>query len=562
MIEKITPGPYRETNTEKTGPKRRKRSVIKKNNIDKFNSELVNNLEDELIVIDNDYRVIQANAAFLSNHKKGRRDVIGKHCYRATHGRRQPCGLPDCECPVSTVWETGRPARVTHRHTFGLEGDKNERYLDIIASPIRDSKGTIFAVAESMRDITETKQNERQNAEAYRNLLALNKIATAVSHSLDLDTVLASALEKTLEIMNRNTGGILLWNEERKKLCYRVHHSLSKDFVQSVCFLPGQGVVGRVLQTGRAILIDDISVDPRIAYPGLVASEGLRAFAAVPLKTDDRVLGVITIASHTPRKFSADDIQLLDSISSQIAIAVENAMLHQEMQRKEESRGELLSEIFSIQEEERKRIARELHDETSQSLASLAASLEAIAGSLPPEAGEAGSRIRKMEQVAINVLDEIHKLIYELRPSLLDDLGLVAATRWLAEKNLETGGTTIHFKTTGKARRLPSKLETTLFRVIQEAITNIARHAHASDVGITLQFRKYVIRAVIRDNGRGFNVEEAISSRDRPRGLGLLGMKERVGLMNGSMNIHSYPDKGTDIDIEIPIEVEAPHGQD
>ena len=102
-----------------------------------------------------------------------------------------------------------------------------------------------------MRDVTEAKRLEQQTAEAYRNLLALNKIATVVSRSLDLDTVLSSALDKALEIMNRNTGGILLWNEERQMFCYQVHHSLSKDFVQSVCFRPGEGIVGRVAQSGE-----------------------------------------------------------------------------------------------------------------------------------------------------------------------------------------------------------------------------------------------------------------------------------------------------------------------
>jgi PAS domain S-box-containing protein len=526
-----------------------------------FLKTVIDSLEDELVVIDRDYRIIQANEAVLSRHGRRRAGVIGKFCYEITHGRSELCHAPRDECPVHAVWQTGGAARLTHCHTYRIGGQKRERYLDIIASPVKDSQGNVTAVVELMRDVTDAREKELRNVEAYQNLVALNRIATAVSQSLNLDTVLQSALEKTLEVMNRHTGGILLWNEEKQMLCYRVHHSLSSNFVQTVCLPPGEGIVGRVFQSGKPILVDDISTDPRIAYPGLIATEGIRAFAAVPLRVKDKVLGVITIASHEVRKFSTEDIQFLESIASQIAIAVDNARLHEEVQRKDESRGELLGEIFSIQEEERRRIARELHDETSQSLASLAVSLEAIAGRLPAGAAEARARLKKMGQVVIGILDEVHKLIYELRPTLLDDLGLVAAVRWLAENNLGTAGVTVNFKAVGRVKRLPRQVETTLFRVIQEAVSNVARHAHASNADLSLHFKKSSIGVHVRDDGEGFNVEAAITSRDRPRGLGLLGMKERVELMNGALEIRSSGG-GTEINIEIPIKYEVPRGQD
>jgi len=217
-------------------------------------------------------------------------------------------------------------------------------------------------------------------------------------------------------------------------------------------------------------------------------------------------------------------------------------------------RGELLREIFSIQEEERKRIARELHDETTQTVASLAASLEAVAGSLPEEAAGAKSRLKKLQSISIGILDEVHKLIYELRPTLLDDLGLVAATRWLTEKNLKSAGLTVNFSVIGQERRLSTQLETTLFRVIQEAITNIARHSKAKRANIALHFTKRAIRVTVKDNGVGFDVEEAITSKARPRGLGLLGMRERAELFNGSFGIRSSEKKGTEIKIRIPTE--------
>ncbi len=515
---------------------------------------VIDSLEDELMVIDRDYHIIEANNAVLVRHRKRRHEVIGKYCYDISHGLPELCCPPHHECPIMAVWETGKPAQVTHIHVYHADGEERERYVDIIASPITDSQGNVIAVTELMRDVTEAKEMELKVAEAHQNLLALNTIATVVSQSLDLDTILGSALDKTLEIMKANIGGILLLDEERQMLCYRVHRGLSNKYVGEMCLRLGEGIAGRVAQTGEAILAEDISMDPRAARPDLIATEELRAFASVPLRSKEKVLGVINIASHEARKFSSEDVQLLDSIAAQIAIAVENARLHQEVQRKEEIRGELLREIFSIQEEERRRIARELHDETSQVLASLTANLEAVSGMLPDSADKTRTILRKAQALSVSILDEIHRLIYELRPSLLDDLGLVAATRWLADISLRQAGIAVNFRTVGQERRLPSQLEATLFRVIQEGVHNIARHAHAKNAGLSLHFKKSTIRVHIKDDGRGFDVEEAISSKDRPRGLGLLGMKERVELVNGTLSIRSRPGGGgTEISIEIPL---------
>ncbi len=521
---------------------------------------IIDSLEDELMVIDRNYRIIEANDAVLLKHRKRRQEVIGQHCYEISHGLPELCHPPHHECPIKAVWETGKPARVTHIHVYHVGNERQERYVDIIASPVTDSQGNISAVTELMRDVTEAKELELKITEAHRSLLALNTIASVVSQSLDLDTVLSNALDRTLEILKVSTGGILLLDKERQRLCYKVHHGLSKEYVKKVCCRLGEGIAGRVAQTGEAIWVEDISKDPRTAYPDIIKAEGLRSFASVPLRSKEKVLGVMNIASHEARKFSSEDIQLLESIAAQIAVDVENAKLHQEVQRKDEIRGELLREIFSIQEEERRRIARELHDETSQSLASLAASLEAVVGMLPANVDKAKAESRKAQALSIGILDEIHKLIYELRPTLLDDLGLVAAARWLADNNLGVAGVTVNFKTVGRESRLPPQLEATLFRVIQEAVNNIAKHAHAKNVGISLHFSKSVIGVHVRDDGKGFDVQEALSSKDRPRGLGLLGMKERIELVNGSLTIRSHPGSGTVITIKIPLNREVANG--
>lgn len=528
--------------------------ILKKQNASSYLRAVFDNLEDELLVIGNDNRIIEANEAVLRNHGKQRQNIIGQLCYEVSHGLPDICHAPYHECPIREVWETGKPHRVTHAHIYEINGEITTRFLDIIASPIKNKDGDVIAVVELLRDVTAAKETENQLTQAHRNLLALNTIAATVSQSLNLDVVLNTALDRTLEVMHETIGGILLWDEEKQALRYRVHRGLSSNYVKKMKCRVGEGIAGLVAQKGEAILVEDISADHRVVYPTLIASEQLSAFASVPLKSKEHILGVLNIFSHEPRKFKPEDIQLLSSIATQIAVALENAQLHHEIQRKDAIRGDLLREIFSVQEEERRRIARELHDETSQSLASLVAHLEATSLMLPGQIQQAKTRLQEAANISVAILDEIHRLIYELRPSLLDDLGLVAASRWLADNNLAKAGIHVDFQTKGRLHRLTSPVEATLFRVIQEAVSNIAKHSHAKKASIIIIFDKDMVKVRIKDDGIGFDVKHATASKIRPKGLGIVGMKERVELINGNITIASNPNKkGTAIEIEIPL---------
>jgi signal transduction histidine kinase len=373
----------------------------------------------------------------------------------------------------------------------------------------------------------------------------------------DLDNALGNALDKTLEITNRKVGSILLWDEDKQELYYSVQRGLSEQYVRGVRHRMGESIAGKVIQARKPILSEDASVDDRVTRSDPISIQGIHALASLPLLSKNKVLGVLNLASYKTHSFYSEELRLLEGIAGQIATAIDNAKLHREVQQKEQIRGELLGEIFSIQEEERKRIARELHDETSQVLASLNASLEAASSILPVNTEKSKDMLRKAQSLAVNILEEIHKLIYELRPSLLDDMGLVAAIGWLSDNHLVASGIKVNFGTSGRVKRLAPRLETALFRTVQEAVYNIARHANATNVSIDLQFKRKAIRIAIKDDGGGFDVGAAISSKNRPRGLGLVGMKERIELLNGVMEIKSHTGRGTEIDIEIPLKPEV-----
>ena len=519
---------------------------------------ILDSLDDELMVIDQDFRVTQVNAALLKRHGCTASKVIGQPCYKVSHNSTQHCQPPACECPVTRVWETGKPVRVTHTHFYDTGEKSQERYIDILASPLIDSQGNITAVVALMRDVTEAKRLEQQTKEALQHLLTLNSVASTINQRLDLDTILNDTLDKVLELMKGDSGGIFLLDEESQILSSRAQRGLSDEVALEIAGLKsGEGISEKVTQPGQPIYVDDISEDASFSYPASI-KEGIRAFARVPLQSKNKVLGIMNIARHSGRRFTPEDIHLLNSIGNQISIAIENAILYNEVQHKEEIRRKLLNLVISAQEEERKRIARGLHDETSQALTSLTINLETVIAMLPTNAGETAAKLRKMQSLAAKTLDEIHKIIYELRPTLLDDLGLVAAVRWHAENHLEAAGLKVHLEIMGLERRLPSPIETALFRTIQEATTNIVRHASAKSTYISFEFNDTSVAIHIEDDGTGFDLDKVMRINDGVRGLGLLSMKERVELLGGVLNIKSQPGLGTQIAVKIPVTQEVP----
>ena len=214
-------------------------------------------------------------------------------------------------------------------------------------------------------------------------------------------------------------------------------------------------------------------------------------------------------------------------------------------------RGVLLKKTIAAQEDERKRIARELHDETSQTINALLMDLDAGLARYPSDFTRA--RMDDARTLAARLLEGVHRLILALRPSVLDDLGLSSAIEWFARQQLEPLGVSVNVEVSGSDPRLPRETELALFRVAQEAITNIARHAGAEHV--LVQYSTDDGRALIEieDDGEGFNVDTAIVEADSMRGLGLAGMRERVSLAGGRIEIESTPGAGTRVLIEVPL---------
>jgi len=215
-----------------------------------------------------------------------------------------------------------------------------------------------------------------------------------------------------------------------------------------------------------------------------------------------------------------------------------------QLERSESERTDLLREMMSAQEKERKKIARELHDETAQELTALVMGLEAAQKT---SAIEMPSRIDKLKALAVRSLEGVHRLMLDLRPSILDDLGLQSAIRWYAENRLEPLGMDVSVEIRGTERRLPAEVETAVFRVVQEAVNNACEHSEAARANLIVEFKDRAIAGQIEDDGVGFEVASK-------RGIGMMGMRERITLLGGHFEVDSAPGKGTRIAWEVPLD--------
>ncbi|MBE0429808.1 MAG: HAMP domain-containing sensor histidine kinase [Thermoleophilia bacterium] len=237
-----------------------------------------------------------------------------------------------------------------------------------------------------------------------------------------------------------------------------------------------------------------------------------------------------------------DDTQI-----EKLSRSLNTMLISMERQRK---RG--AASVIKAQEEERKRIARELHDETSQSLTGLVVGLRTVEKLMPEHLSEIRDRLANINDLARNTLNEVHTMAVRLRPSVLDDLGLPAALRSYVKEFSQNTGIYVDLRMNLQSMRLEPELETVLYRVVQEALTNVARHSEASSCQIKLLINGSRLKGTISDNGRGFDPANVLTSDRRNGGLGLHGMKERIELVGGSLTFDSSPNQGSIIHLDVP----------
>lgn len=385
-------------------------------------------------------------------------------------------------------------------------------------------------------------------------LSALNAIAVAVGHSLEMETVLDAALRKVLELMKLPAGWVFLQEDGDGHLILAARQGVPVHlFHPNVDTFTEPCICQETLHAGQAQLVANVEDCPRLSR---LAQEGRRGTChiSIPLRSGERILGLMNLVCEGEQcPGSEENLRLLTAIGHHIGVAVENARLYRELQRKEALRGQLVKKLISAQEEERRRIARELHDQYAQALTALSMGIEATERALPTAQDPLEEQLESVKALTARTLDQTYDLIFDLRPTILDDLGLAPAVRWYAESRLQPLDVAVYLEVESLQQRLPPELETACYRVIQEALLNVAKHARAQEVRIHLEVHEGWLRGVVTDDGQGFDLDAVRRSGAGGRGMGLLGMQERVELLGGALHIETAPGRGTILQMDVPI---------
>lgn len=237
-----------------------------------------------------------------------------------------------------------------------------------------------------------------------------------------------------------------------------------------------------------------------------------------------------------------------------------NSMLGR-LQNKAAQLRAISERAINAHEEERRRIARGLHDDTAQALSTLIINLERLQTESVSDVPGLRGRLNDAHQLATRALEDLRKIVFDLRPTMLDDLGLVPAIRWYANSSFRPIGVHVSFEIDDESIRLPSHLETLLFRIAQEAVNNVVNHADAHVVRIGLHQSPNAILLEVEDDGRGFDVAQSAGEALRKKRLGILGIQERAALVGGTVDISSEPERGTNLQVSVPLPREGTNGK-
>jgi PAS domain S-box-containing protein len=409
----------------------------------------------------------------------------------------------------------------------------------------------------TIKDITHRKRTEEETHQRNRELSLLNRIAMALSHNLGLSHVLPDTLDDVLGLLGLKRGAIILIDRTQKAPRLEARRGLPEQG----CADPGpmefkDQLLKKSLLEGDVLLKPEPTFPPfRVRYRG-ISGRSTAWLTCFLITSQGKGVGFFALDMPRQRELKQQEVNLMGSLGNFLGSAIESAQLMETIRRHRQDLKRLTEKLFASQEEERRRIARELHDEAGQSLTAVKLALERLEEQVGRSNHRVKAQIGDIHAMIRRTSDEIRRLSYHLHPTLLSDLGLEPALNLYFKQIRHHAGIRIDFHLVGFDQRLAVDIETVFYRFSQEALTNTLKYAEAANFRLSIIKSYPRIIFLAEDDGRGFDTR--VIDKDK-RSLGLLGMRERAHLLGGSFQLRSKPGEGTRIRIEIPYIDTAAH---
>ena len=367
-------------------------------------------------------------------------------------------------------------------------------------------------------------------------LQSLAEVGNALATEIELPRLLDLVVTRLRELIDARLVFIAMPQADGETVVETVAGESADSYV-GMKLDPTRSKTARVLERRRSERVDSLIDDPEVEQQA-ARYMGARTGLFVPLIARDRAIGVIVAQDkqQADPRFTDEDVRIAEAFAERAAVAIDLS---------ERVATDALRRVVAGQELERKRLARELHDETGQALTSILLGLKGL------EDAKSDDDLRKsvvaLRELVVSTLHDVRRLAVELRPKALDDFGLVPALERLAETFAEQTNVAVHVEAALGDTRLTGEVETALYRIVQEALTNVIKHANAKTVSVVLTQKGEGVVAIIEDDGRGFD-----STAEHDERLGLLGMRERIALVHGRLKVESRPGRGTTVAVEVP----------
>lgn len=465
-------------------------------------------------------------------------EVLGKHYGDFFQvDRREEPGVPNHDMlhEERAVTRLFNPS--THR-------DGHRVILETSVLPLTDAKGNLLGHRGAHRDVT----TEHQLRERLSMVYILGQELVLSTDEQQIATVVVDAVKLLLQCQ---LCALWLVDEEKQALVCQVVKASDQEQLADISTMPldsEQGIIVAVARTGKVIYLPDVEKDARYVDPGIKS----RSELCVPVRMGSRIIGVINAESTKLDAFDRGVQQLLWTLADQTALAFENARLFQREREQREHLRALATRLTETEEVERRRLARELHDRVGQSLTALGINLNVLRKQITEEAAHpmVHERLDDSLELVQQTTKRIRNVMADLQSPVLEDYGLVTALRGYGAQFASRTGVEVIVQGDELAARPPATIENVLFRISQEALTNVSKHAQATQVTITVEMDDEMVRLIVADDGVGFTPTREPEPGER-HGWGLLSMAERAEAMGGHFRIESRPQEGTRIIVEV-----------